>query len=79
MINPKDRKDDCYKCAHKRDVLGNCHIRCANPDETMQGNPHGMKHGWFYYPMLFDPIWRETECKNFEQVSSVSGAVSQVA
>lgn len=64
----KERKDNCYKCKYKRNVQGNCHIKCDNPDPDMKGNPHGMKNGWFYYPALFDPIWKAKECKNFEEI-----------
>lgn len=58
--------NDCYLCKHKRDVPGNTHISCANPDPCMKGNSHGIKNGWFLYPFLFDPIWKETKCDNFE-------------
>lgn len=69
----------CYKCKSKRDVSGNAHIKCVNPDSNMSGNAHGIKNGWFYYPMLFDPVWMGKVCSNFEldSVSNpVSGAVS---
>lgn len=64
----------CRECESKRNVPGNCHIRCANPDPEMTGNEHGIKNGWFIYPMLFDPIWGTKECSNFK--SSVSHPVS---
>lgn len=65
----------CWECKNKRSVLGNYHIQCAKPDPDMTGNPHGIKKGWFYYPMLFDPIWGDKECCNFES-SAVSLPVS---
>jgi len=57
---------DCYKCIHKRSVPGNAHIMCANPDPKMKGHPHGIANGWFIYPLLFDPVWKEVECANME-------------
>ena len=59
----------CYTCAHRRNVPGNCHIRCANPDDTMIGNAHGIRNGWWIYPHLFDPVWNTTICKNYTEDS----------
>ena len=58
---------ECYSCAHKRAVPGNAHIACANPDPAMTGHPHGVKHGWFMYPLLFDPVWKARECANYQK------------
>ena len=58
--------NNCYECKHRRDVPGNCHIECTKPDPNMKGDPHGIRNGWFFYPMLFDPLWCETKCANFE-------------
>lgn len=60
-------KTSCYECVHRRDVPGNCHIRCAKPDPEMTGHPHGIRNGWFIYPMLFDPVWKTKECSNWEK------------
>ena len=72
---------ECFKCLHKKEVPGNAHIACANPDPTMTGDAHGVRSGWFVYPILFDPIWKTKSCSNFkvgnDAVSGViSGAVS---
>lgn len=61
---------ECYSCIHKRNVPGDAHIACAKPDLGVRGNPHGINHGWFFYPVNFDPIWKETNCKNFENKSN---------
>lgn len=65
MTTP-NRPDNCYECRHMRDVPGNCHIRCVNPDPNMTGSAHGIREGWFYYPMLFDPVWKTSICANYE-------------
>jgi len=44
--------NDCWMCVHKRDVPGNAHIGCANPDPHMTGDPHGVRNGWFMYPAV---------------------------
>jgi len=63
-------KNDCYNCVHKRNVPGNCHIECAKPDVDMTGNEHGIRNGWFMYPLLFDPVWMTVKCSNFEKVTN---------
>ena len=63
----RDMTKECYSCKHKRNVPGNAHILCANPDPEMTGDPHGIKNGWFIYPILFDPCWKTKMCSNFEE------------
>ena len=58
-------ENNCYKCAHHSTVPGNCHIRCEKPDPTMKGDAQGLAKGWFYYPVLFDPVWMDSKCANF--------------
>lgn len=62
----------CHKCKHVRSVPGNAHVRCTKPDPKMKGNPHGVANGWFIYPMLYDPIWMEVECSNYEEKEGIS-------
>ena len=58
-------KSDCYECQNKRNLPGDAHISCGNPDPNMKGNPHGIRNGWFMYPFCFDPVWMDKECSNF--------------
>jgi len=69
--------NDCSGCINRRDVPGNCHIRCAKPDPLMTGDQHGIRKGWFMYPLLFDPIWMTKKCDNFESVSLVGKSTSE--
>jgi len=32
---------------------------------TIKGHPHGIKNGWFFWPVNFDPIWLEN-CDGFQ-------------
>lgn len=66
------RKLNCHVCKHKVDVPGNCHIGCGNPDVSMTGDPHGIRNGWFLYPLLFDPIWATKECDNYSPTSEAT-------
>lgn len=58
--------DECYHCDFKRSVPGTHHIGCAKPDPKMVGNAHGVREGWFIYPILFDPIWKERWCAHYK-------------
>lgn len=60
------KMNECYFCKHKREVPGDAHIACANPDKEMTGDPHGIRNGWFVYPICFDPVWKVKKCLNFE-------------
>lgn len=31
----------------------------------IRGNPHGIRSGWFMWPVNFDPVWLEN-CDGFE-------------
>ena len=57
---------ECYRCRYMRPIPGECHISCINPYPRMEGDPHGIKNGWFFYPFLFDPTWKRTRCPNFQ-------------
>lgn len=69
---------ECYSCIHRREVPGHCHIKCVEPDAMMTGDPHGIRNGWFMYPLLFDPTWKSKLCDNYvaRQESTVSPAIS---
>jgi len=65
-MTERTKFNECYSCINKRSVLGNAHIRCAEPDPEMEGHHHGIKEGWFYYPQLFDPTWKLRMCNNYK-------------
>jgi hypothetical protein len=57
----------CHQCKNARSIPGDCHIACANPPKVIEANEHGMKNGWFAFPLNFDPVWRTGECGNFDK------------
>jgi len=63
----RNMMNECYDCDFRRNVPGDMHIICINPDSEMEGNEHGIKKGWFFYPLLFDPVWKIKSCKNFRK------------
>jgi len=64
---PLINETPCNKCENKRTIPGDCHISCAIPDPEMKGNEHGIRHGWFYYPFNFDPVWGTRACQNYKE------------
>lgn len=65
-MSERNKMNECWDCVHKRNVPGDAHIACRNPDPEMTGNPHGIANGWFIYPICFDPTWKEKDCNNFK-------------
>lgn len=50
-------KPNCYDCVHRLPVAGDTHSRCNNHSATVVAHEHGIKKGWFRWPMNFDPTW----------------------
>ena len=75
--NNRNMKTECYQCTHRKEIPGDAHSRCVKPDAAMVGNPHGIKKGWFMYPINFDPVWKERLCQNFEPMIAINPAISQ--
>ncbi len=57
-------KPNCYNCIHRMNVPGSCHSRCNNLDAQVSANEHGIRKGWFMWPVNFDPVWL-TSCDGF--------------
>lgn len=57
-------KPNCYDCIHRRSVPGDAHSSCANQTAKVTGSPHGIRMGWFYWPVNFDPTWLQS-CDGF--------------
>lgn len=53
----KQDKPDCYQCVHRIEIPGDAHSRCNNHDAKVKGHPHGIRRGWFLWPVNFDPVW----------------------
>lgn len=49
-------KPDCYKCKYRGNLPGDAHSCCKHPN--------GIKNGWFFWPLNFDPVWLEN-CDGF--------------
>jgi len=47
----------CYRCVHRLDIPGDAHSRCNNHAANVTGSRHGIEHGWFMWPLNFDPVW----------------------
>lgn len=55
----------CYDCEYRRDIPGDAHSQCDNPNHPkVKGHPIGLRGGWFMWPWNFDPTWL-MECNGF--------------
>jgi len=61
-------KPNCYKCVHRSNIPGDAHSRCNNFQANVTGDPHGISHNWFLWPLNFDPTWLES-CDGFSEDS----------
>jgi hypothetical protein len=67
----------CYECAYRRELAGDCHSRCAfawakSGLAAPEGNPHGVKNGWWRFPWNFDPVWMVAPCPAFSAESDAA-------
>jgi len=65
-------KANCYECGYRGKNPGSAHIRCnfdwgKSENKPPGGNPHGIKKGWYIFPLNYDPTWMTEECKSFSK------------
>lgn len=68
-----ENKKGCSTCAYKTSIPGDSHIGCSFAWEKSENNPpkadsHGIKMGWYTFPINFDPAWQQEECKSHSKV-----------
>jgi len=63
-------QEQCWSCAYRGENPGSAHIRCefdwrksANKPPT--GHPHGIKNGWYIFPVNYDPTWMLDRCEEW--------------
>lgn len=72
------KKSDCYTCEYRGNVPGDTHSKCNHPDIfngplsaakklNLRANMHGVKQGWFSWPVNFDPAWLE-RCDGYKKM-----------
>lgn len=64
---PGDCHSSCHYPGNDTGILS--FFSSVNRENAMKlnikGNPHGIKNGWFMWPVNFDPVWLEN-CDGFE-------------
>jgi hypothetical protein len=55
---------NCYNCIHRCNVPGDTHSQCNNKNAKVTASEHGVRNGWFMWPLNFDPNWLVT-CDGF--------------
>lgn len=43
------------------------HPQIASKALGLSANEHGVASGWCQFPLNFDPVWLEGECRSFKQ------------
>ena len=61
-----DMRNMCYSCRYRCRIPGDTHSGCMNKNAKVIGDPHGINHGWFFYPFNFDPTWL-IYCDGYEE------------
>lgn len=61
------KKNSCYNCAYRSQVTGSAHSQCnfdwnKTHEPMPNGQDHGIKNGWFFFPFNYDPVWMIDEC-----------------
>ena len=83
MKNQENKKcGTCHSCAYKRNITGDAHISCAfdwkkSKNKPPQANSHGIKSGWYMFPVNFDPVWQTSPCEEFSTEQDNSMVLSQ--
>jgi len=72
----------CWTCAYRGKVPGSCHLRCrfrwaGSGLEMPQGDPYGVKHGWFIFPLNYDPTWMVGECPAWSEVADPDKVIEE--
>lgn len=62
--------NSCHNCAYKANIPGDAHVECTfdwekSDQRPPEANDHGVKMGWYIFPINFDPNWQMEECKAF--------------
>jgi hypothetical protein len=68
------KENICYTCGYRGEVAGSAHKSCrfrwtSSMRHLPTANPHGIKNGWFNFPIDFDPVWIEGQCEGYEEVA----------
>ena len=71
----------CQSCAYKKNIPGNCHIRCvfdwsqepemiAKFQSENQVSDHARQ--WFAFPFNYDPVWGADQCDAYSESLDVT-------
>lgn len=58
------QEKNCWSCAYREAIPGNEHISCLRVFADVKP-PKAQKTRWYNFPLNFDPVWQEEECKGW--------------
>ena len=64
----------CYECAYRKSIPGDAHSQCVfkwtdSEHRSPRGDSHGIRNGWYMFPINFDPTWGPDECPAFSETA----------
>lgn len=76
-------KKTCYTCAYRKEADGSVHTKCTfnwlRQDLPIpRANPHGIRMGWYMFPLNFDPVWQEQECNAHSEEKAIELVADQL-
>jgi len=68
---PAPFMNKCYSCIYRQPMhaTGVTRYACAIRTAKVTASPFGLDHGWFDWPMNFDPTWLVT-CDSYDRGSA---------
>jgi len=62
--NQEKMSNMCHECINKKKLPGSLQIACECLTAQVFGDEHGIKEGYFDWPVSFDPFWLDY-CDSF--------------
>ena len=67
MTDKEEKKQSCLERGYMGRNPGTAHIRCnfdwAKAEiKAPAGHPHGIRKGWYIFPVNYDPTWMIGSC-----------------
>ena len=61
-----EKEKTCWTCDYKENCAGSCHIKCTRTWKDVHP-PKAKRTQWYLFPMNFDPVWQEEECRGWAE------------
>ena len=66
MNNHLKNRQECFRCKYAMVWWYNSYVTCLKPSDDVKYSNNAEAVVW-YYPLLFDPVWKTKGCKNYKK------------